>query len=116
MTTKLFVYGTLMAGEKVTHQLPGYMMFAVQGDKFNFPVIQPVPDEWDADVVVYGCILEVDDQQLQQLDYYEGVARGMYSREKVTVYNLETSSVESVQVYVGGPVLVNKPIPYGVWK
>lgn len=116
MTTKLFVYGTLMGGEKATHELPQHMMFAVQGKTFNFPVIQPVPEEWNADLSVAGCILEVDEDELKQLDYYEGVARGMYTRENVTVFSLDTYSAETVQVYVGGPALVNKPIPDGVWK
>lgn len=116
MTTKLFVYGTLMGGEKATHRLPQYMMFAVQGKTFNFPVIQPVPDEWDADLNVSGCILEVDDDELKQLDYYEGVSRGMYTREKVNVVSLANDTIETVQVYVGGPALVNKPITDGVWQ
>lgn len=117
MTTKLFVYGTLMGKQKPTHYLRNYMMFAVAGKTFNFPVIQEMPDDWDArDVKVLGCILEVDDEALVQLDVYEGVARGLYKRVKLNVASIDSGVIETVQVYVGGPALVNEPIPDGNWN
>lgn len=112
---KLYVYGTLMKGAPATHLLSGYMMFSVKGAKFNFPVIQPWPYEGNGPTVS-GCILAVDEDDLAVLDYYEGVSSGLYKRIEVEVESLERDSKEKVQVYVGGPALVNKPIPDGVWK
>lgn len=117
---KLYVYGTLMKGAPATHLLSGYMMFSVKGAKFNFPVIQPWPYEGNGPTVS-GCILEVDEDDLAVLDYYEGVSSGLYERIEVEVVPMEPSppwqnSTETVQVYVGGPALVNEPIPNGVWS
>lgn len=117
MTTKIFTYGTLRNGKEPTHKLPGYMMFAVQGKLFNFPVIQPYP--WtDSPPAVAGNVIEVSDEELQQLDKYEGVERGLYVRTEVVVYELGKSVAkpEIVQAYIGGPALVNTPIPSGVWE
>lgn len=115
---KLFIYGTLMRTRKITHRLPGYMMFAVAGDKFNFPVIQPYP--WDDNLPnVFGTVVEVDDSDWEKLDKYEGVDRGLYHRVEVMAYKANGTPVDAgevVQVYVGGPALVNQPIPSGVWR
>lgn len=114
--TKLFVYGTLMGKQEPTHYLSDYMMFAVPGKNFNFPVIQPIPEEWNADARVVGCIVEVDEDKLAELDWYEGVARGMYERVKLNVASIDRGVIETVQVYVGGPALVYQPIPDGNWN
>lgn len=114
--TKLFVYGTLMGKQEPTHYLPNYMMFAVPGKTFNFPVIQPIPEEWSAYTRVVGCIVEVDDDKLAELDWYEGVARGLYVRLTKNVHSMTNTSLETVQVYVGGPALVYQPIPDGNWN
>lgn len=112
---KLFVYGTLSSGEP-THLLPGFMMFKVKGRDFDFPVIQFYPWQ-DKQPCVFGTVIEVSDEELQRLDVYEGVSRGMYERTKVFVVPLDgdASAVEEVQAYVGGPALVHEPIPSGVW-
>jgi len=112
---KLFVYGTLRKGEP-THRLPGYMMFKVKGRDFDFPVIQPYPWQ-DNQPDVIGTVIEVPDEELQRLDVYEGVYHGLYERAKVVVVPLDgdTSAVEEVQAYIGGPALVHEPIPSGVW-
>ena len=114
--TKLFVYGTLMGKQSPTHYLSDYMMFAVPGKTFNFPVIQPIPDEWNASTRVVGCIVEVDDDKLAELDWYEGVALGLYMRLTENVHSMTNASLETVQVYVGGPALVYEPIPDGNWN
>lgn len=117
MKHRLFVYGTLRKGQLPTHKLPGYMMFAIPGKVFSFPVIQPYP--WDdRQPDVYGNILEVDDQNLADFDHYEGVERGLYVRENVVVYPLVSgpAAPEIVQAYIGGPALVRQPIPSGVWE
>lgn len=112
---KLFVYGTLRQGQP-THRLPGYMMFKVRGEGFDFPFIQPYPYV-DAMPNVLGSVVDVTDDELEKLDVYEGVARGLYIRQKAFVVPLgrSVSAMEEVQVYVGGPALAYEPIPSGVW-
>lgn len=115
---KLFVYGTLRKdiGKEPTHKLPGYMMFKVRGEHFDFPYIQPYP--WtDTPPDILGNIVEVSDEELSKLDIYENVKTGMYVRVHAIAYALGSavSAPEPVQVYVGGPALVNKPIPNGIW-
>lgn len=113
---KLFVYGTL-ANREPTHRLPGYMMFKVRGQSFNFPVIQPYP--WQDQLPnIMGSIREVTEEELAQLDVYEGVSRGLYKRTKAFAIPLSAniSEMEEVQVYVGGPALVHEPIPSGYWN
>ena len=115
---KLFCYGTLMKTKVITHRLPGYMMFAVPGETFNFPVIQPYP--WDDNLPdVFGTIVEVDKDDWEKFDKYEGVDRGMYHRVEATVYPVTPQPAvagENVWVYVGGPALVHQPIPSGIWR
>lgn len=112
----VFVYGTLRKEAMPTHRLPGYMMFRVRGKHFDFPVIQPYP--WsDYLPNVLGNLLEVDDEELAELDRYEGVDRKMYLRVPALAFALAdvVSPAIPVQVYVGGPELVYKPIPDGLW-
>ena len=114
----VFCYGTLITeGDELTHILPGYMMFEVQGGSFNFPVIQPYP--WDdALPSVKGTIKQVAEEDLPRLDIYEGVSRGLYTRVKAICYSVGRGPREpvEVQVYVGGPALVHKPIASGIWS
>lgn len=112
---KVFVYGTLIQGAVLTHRLPGYMMFRVRGQHFDFPYIQPYP--WDDSLPsVYGTIIDVTDEQLVEMDKYEGVERFLYRRVNTLAYPInEIADGTPVQVYVGGPALVNEPIPSGVW-
>ncbi len=113
---KVFVYGTLRRSQKATHRLPGYMMFAVAGKHFDFPVIQEYP--WDdQQPQVVGNILEVDDAELEELDRYENVGSGLYKRVHALAFGISgVSDGIPVQVYVGGPALLHKPIPSGEWK
>lgn len=92
-------------------------MFAIQGKMFDFPVIQAYP--WkDAQPLVLGNLIEVDDEELEELDKYEGVERGLYTREDVVVYSLGKAVAKPItaQAYIGGPALVNPPVPSGVWE
>lgn len=113
---KLFVYGTLRPGP-ATHKLPGYMMFSVRGKNFDFPVIQAYPWQ-DFPPHIMGNILEVDDEKLAELDKYENVESGLYIRKHALAYNAYKTVAEPipVQVYVGGPALLHKPIPNGLWE
>ena len=116
---KLLTYGTLIEqGREITHELPGYMMFEVVGKSFNFPVITPYPYD-DTLPSVKGCISHVDEADFEKLDIYEGVSRGLYVRVKAIAYPLNQGYIkapEEVWVYVGGPALVHKPIPSGIWS
>ena len=115
---KLFIYGTLMKTKNITHRLPGYMMFAVPGHTFNFPVIQPYP--WKDNLPsVFGTVVEVEDEEWPKMDKYEGVDRGLYKRVQAMCYPVTPASAisgEPVWVYVGGPVLSLEPIPDGIWR
>lgn len=114
----MFLYGTLVEeGDEITHILPGYMMFHVKGNGFDFPVIQPYP--WDDSLPsIKGVIKQVAEEDLPRLDIYEGVSRGLYTRTKAICYAVGRGPREpvEVQVYVGGPALVHQPIASGIWS
>lgn len=113
---KLFIYGTLRDGREPTHRLPGYIMFAARGKTFNFPYIQKYP--WnDNPPQIIGNVIEVSDDQLKQLDHYENVARGLYTRETVVVYQMgkAVAAPETVMAYIAGPALASPIIESGHW-
>lgn len=93
-TDKLFVYGTLRTKEEPTHSLMDHALY----NAGPFPYIRPAPT-WD----VHGCVIEVTPEELMAMDIYEGIERGLYTREKLEVLNAETGEREMVWVYVGGP-------------
>ncbi len=82
----------------------------------NFPFIQAYP--WDdRQPEIYGNILEVTDDQLEKLDQYENIKSGLYVRQKVAVYEMKSPAEPEVMwAYIGGPALVNTPIPSGDWE
>lgn len=112
---KVFVYGTLRENKEATHFLPGYAMFLVDGAKFNFPFIQWMGDRLLDEVGVEGNIIEVDDEGLAKLDKYEGIARGLYERKWVEVFDDSLNEAEEVWVYVGGPQLIYQYVESGDW-
>lgn len=99
---KLFVYGTLRPSKEWDAVLHGYVL----RDYGKFPYITEdgyVYDELccaEFTNCVFGNVVEVSDEELEQLDIYEGVAKGYYSREKVIVLNKDFDKVEC-WVYVG---------------
>lgn len=115
----VFVYGTLRPWEDgnyipATHALPGYTMYSAGA----FPYIVPGGAR-----AVVGTILSVTDKQLKQLDKIEGLERGLYTREKAEVYQMDAnmswsfgSDMEECFVYVAGPLLLPKPIESGDWR
>lgn len=122
-THLVFVYGTLrkmLAGLGVgdapppaTHQLWGFDMYDYGGYPY---IIEDTEAEIDAELYVYGNVYEVDDDTLAELDHYEGVARGLFVRQTVTVELLGTASgFADVWAYVAGPALTPKRIPSGDW-
>lgn len=125
---KVFVYGTLRPSKEATHVLLDFDMFAYSGGKFSFPYI--VEHDWEDDRYemgmrfVLGNIVEVDGAELAQLDKYEGVARGLYVRSKVDVYEFKKmgkgkpvrgEKERGVWVYVAGPALISPAVPSGDW-
>ncbi|UFK09567.1 gamma-glutamylcyclotransferase [Xanthomonas phage DES1] len=111
MTTlhKVFTYGTLRAysdSPDATHMLCGYEMY----DYGKFPyLLQGLrTDE------VYGNILAVDDAELAELDMYEGIEAGLYTREEVVAWDLYLKVDVKCFVYVQKK-LHPKKIESGDW-
>ena len=93
----VFVYGTLTEEERVDAVLDDYSFRGparIEGlDRIDgqYPTLAPAPDR-----SVVGRILRSDD--LDALDAYEGVDRGLYVRVSVP-----RSDGEQVATYVGDP-------------
>ena len=113
---KLFVYGTLREpGVEATHCLYNYEMF----DNGDWPYIKPIPeyvDSVDDSVDVYGCVINVSNKQLKELDKYERCDTGMFVRTAVDVYPVGDFNAESIKVftYVAGNFLPQR-IQSGDW-
>lgn len=114
---KVFVYGTLRPRAEegkylpATHFLDGYMMYSVG----SFPYIVPSNDG-----TVLGTVVEVDDEKLAQLDYFEGVKNGLYERVELEVRSLQNhihpdrEHRTKAYVYVGGRV-AHRAVVTGDW-
>lgn len=111
---KVFVYGTLREDKSKKappFMLLGYKMFEYPGGNFPFPYITKTGDVADK---VYGEVLKVDGEQLKQLDYYEGVDRGMYTRDTVSL--LQLGSSEEVEAFVYAEASLHpKEVKSGNW-
>ncbi len=110
-TYKVFVYGTLRQSKTVTtHTLPDYQMYAANGISFNFPFIRPHTGSH-----VKGELLEVTAAELSELDNYEGVSRGLYTRESKVVVPHDGGDAVEAFVYVGGEHFLPPAIASGDW-
>ena len=113
MTDKLnavFTYGTLRPSKEAIHELWGYKMY----DYGRFPYLA----KRQGAEAVKGNVIYVTDDQLEQLDKYEGVDRGLYTREVVCAYSLDSNphlDVTDCFVYVATDRLHPKRIPSGDW-
>ena len=88
MTTLLFVYGTLksggcnhgqMVGQTLVgpaRTVPGFRLFDVGG----YPGLVSIPTDREG---VVGEVWRVSAEALERLDAFEGVAEGLYRRERV---------------------------------
>lgn len=106
MSALLFVYGTLKRGcSNHTHlsgqrfvgnarTLPGYSLFDLGG----YPGIAPSPANLTG---VSGEVWSVEPDALARLDDFEGVAEGLYRRERLPLQ--PPFATESVEAYF--PVL-----------
>lgn len=107
---KVFVYGTLRSGQAVTHEVVGYELRRINGRKFDFPAAYPGVG------VIYGSMLEVNDKELEELDNYEGVHSGLYTREEVVARDKLSTKEVPCFMYVAGPQLALPTlIPSGDW-
>lgn len=80
---KVFVYGTLRAysdSPDPTHTLKGY-------DMYNYGQFPYLNKSDDPESTVVGNMLVVDEKGLEDLDKYEGVDRGLYTRENVIAFD-----------------------------
>lgn len=97
---KVFVYGTLRAEAKnpALFRMHGMTMY----DAGRFPVAGE-----SRYYTIIGQILEVDDKELARLDWYEGVERGLYVRQKLEAWpdkpDNTAEDVQKVWVYTAGP-------------
>lgn len=110
---KLFVYGTLrqQPGEPAPWMLVGYKMYAYHNGNFPFPYITHTGSPSDA---VYGELVDVTAKQLKELDKYEGIERGLYTRETVTALRVRSVTEQTAFVYVERS-LHPTHIPSGDW-
>lgn len=95
---KVFVYGTLRPeGVAPTHELYDYTMY----NYFNrFPYL--VFEEGRS--LIVGVIVEVTDKELKEMDKYENVKSGLFTRIQVTVQDLTTAEDVEAFVYVAGNI------------
>lgn len=114
---KVFVYGTLRGGlpedAVATHKLHGAQLWEIHSGNFAFPSVRITGNTED---VVVGNVLTVSKKELKELDRYENVASGLYSRQRVTVYGVDSYD-EQVEawVYVGSDTLFPSQIQSGDW-
>ena len=114
MTDKLnavFVYGTLRPSKEATHTIYCHEMY----DYGRFPYL--IKSDGNAESVK-GNLIYVTDEQLEQLDHYEGVERGLYTREDVLAFPIDSEGVTpgtQCFVYVATDRLHPKQISSGDW-
>src|SRR5262245_22552558 len=97
----LFAYGTLQDPRQVAAvrrravQVRGVGSGTVRGilyDVGDYPALRPSDAPGD---VVPGVLLELDDGALAGLDAYEGVAEGLYVRQRAAVHLDDGCTVEA---------------------
>ncbi len=86
MTASLFVYGTLLAGERTAGLLRGRLRqkARVRGQIFRLPAGYPAMKLGGNDFVHGELVQDCDERILDLLDQYEGVNDGLYKRVEVT--------------------------------
>lgn len=110
MTDKLnavFVYGTLRPSKVATHCIYDHDMY----DYGRFPYLA----KREGAEAVKGNVIYVTDEQLEQLDHYEGVERGLYTRETCRAYPMPEGEHVHCFVYVATDRMHPKRISSGDW-
>lgn len=74
---KLFVYGTLLSGQKANYKLIDMGAVLIGPDKFRASMfttnfVYPFISETESEDEVFGEVYEINDDVLVQSDYYEG--------------------------------------------
>lgn len=103
---KIFTYGTLRDSVIATHKVNGFNLYNY--GKFPYVV-------GDHTGVVVGNLIEVDDADIPDYDKYENVKGGLYTREVVTVYDLETGATCDAYIYVATSKIHPAQIMSGDW-
>lgn len=111
---KVFVYGTLRNSHAATHRLEGYNLYKFEGGTFPFPSVRRAQEGQATGVL--GNLLTVSDAELAELDLYEGIEAGLYTRETVRVQEIGIagSNIEAY-VYVGTDLIFPPQIQSGDW-
>lgn len=117
-TAKIFVYGTLKQGFRAHHMLGNETKFlgatkipGVLVSCGHFPGLLP-----DNLCEVHGEVYEIPEIKLRELDFYEGVARGLFTRETVP------GPFGEMIVYQYASQMARPPSPYvlvakeGTWR
>lgn len=102
----LFAYGTLQVPQRVCEVVGRTISCrvvgggAVRGVLYDvrgaYPALRPSASAND---IVPGVLLELDEDVLPALDAYEGVAEGLYVRERCAV-QLDDGTVEQAWIYI----------------
>ncbi|WP_158595112.1 gamma-glutamylcyclotransferase [Oceanobacillus piezotolerans] len=120
----VFVYGTLMQGERNHHLLKSatcvyreaYVFGKLLDTGFGYPAWV-----YDKDTFTYGEVYEVDSSILKELDqledYREGRDHNLFERIKITAYNDRDDHIDCY-IYAAGERLMNSTIeiPHGNWS
>lgn len=104
---KIMTYGTLMRGHrnspllddqkylgKCKTKLPKYEMYEARGN-YTFPALVEVEE---GGLIIEGELYDVSPKCLEYLDRLEGVAHGLYSRNKSVVVD-ENDQEHDVELY-----------------
>lgn len=110
---KLAVYGTLRNGKRPTYRLKDVSLVYPGHD--NYPAI--IKNKEGKGAVVE--IIDVDNADIMSYDKYESIDTGLYTREKIDVYDGDTPFTKA-WVYIAGPLLMQhqsvfKEVPSQDW-
>lgn len=109
--THVFVYGTLREQEQNTHRLDGYALFQINSANFLYPSVRR-----EERAMTFGNLLPIRSKKhLANMDRYENVQGGLFSREIVQVVDLSNNRRVPAYVYVGADFLFPSRIPSGDW-
>ncbi|WP_158234651.1 gamma-glutamylcyclotransferase [Lentibacillus sediminis] len=120
----LFVYGTLLRGEKNHHYLHDavlvYQQAWVKGALFDTGRGYPVMKR-EENKRIYGEIYQVTEEQLQKInqleEYKENASDNLYERITVSVWNDKSEKVDALTFITGAELAQsNKETPFGDWK
>lgn len=114
MVALVFVYGTLTNDEQVASLLDSYRFVGsatcvgLRRIDGRYPTLVPGDS-------VTGRLLETD--EIERLDLYEGVDRGLYHRVSVSLAPslAATVSISTASVYVGDPAALGLGSPDQYW-